>query len=54
MRVAAHEARRGHGKLAGELRTLLIHDRPPVREADIWTMLKERRTIADKLAARQT
>ena len=36
------------------LKDALIHERAPVREADIRVMLKERRTIADKLAARQT
>ena len=35
------------------LKDALIHERAPVREADIRVMLKERRTIADKLAARQ-
>ena len=108
MQVAAHEARRGHGRLAEELRILIdrakskpgtvapvpigrprgelanllgasypserlgqmvlakvaraadevlkdavIHERTLVREADIQRMLKERQTIADKLAARQ-
>ena len=31
------------------LKDALIHERPLVREADIWMMLKEQRTIADKL-----
>ena len=35
------------------LKDALIHERAPVREADIRVMLQERRTIADKLAARQ-
>ena len=34
------------------LKDALIHERSLVREADIRTMLKERQTIADKLAAR--
>ena len=36
------------------LKDALIHERPLVREGDIRVMLKERQTIADKLAARQT
>ena len=36
------------------LKDALIHERPLVREADVRVMLKERRAIADKLAARQT
>ncbi len=36
------------------LKDALIHERPLVREADVRVMLKERRTIADKLATRQT
>ena len=35
------------------LKDALIHERPLVREADVRVMLKERRAIADKLAARQ-
>jgi len=34
------------------LKDALIHERTLVREADIRTMLEERQTIADKLAAR--
>ena len=35
------------------LKDALIHERPLVREADVRVMLNERRTIADKLAARR-
>ena len=35
------------------LKDAVIHERTLVREADIERMLKERQTIADKLAARQ-
>ena len=36
------------------LKDALIHERSPVREADIRVMLKERQAIADKLSASST